>query len=238
MESFAKTDYGKAFSILTRLSCYQCNYKGIQEIADLTLGDCHGMVGDEEYFNANGVSLIYRYTQKGTELLNNLNEFYLKEISYENVVRYNWMIYSSIAKSPLREEFSCDFRNKGLYAACQKLGEEQNHILDGIVGQIITNKQKVAVWGAGKTFDFLYERLQIDKWNIVGVFDKSLLKIGKYYKEWEIQNISEIMKQEEQIDVLVVMVPTEDESKMNQFMQALGWKKPILHMGRFIFYKE
>lgn len=237
IDDFTKTDFGKAFQILARPSCLRCSYKGIAGMADLTLGDFQGMIGDEEYFNINGVSLICRHTQKGKELLSNLSNFYLKEVSYDDVIRYNWMVYATIPESPFRQEFSQDLRNEGLSVACEKLRNGQNQILDEIMNRFMRDKDKVAVWGIGDTTNYLFERLQMDKWNIVGVFDSSMLKVGKSYKEWKIRNIREIVSEEELIDVLVVMIPSEDESKLNHFLEELGWKKPILHVGKYKFYK-
>ena len=77
----------------------------------------------------------------------------------------------------------------------------------------------------------------MDRWNIVEVFDRSLLKVGQYFKKWKIRNISEIAQMKEQIDVLVVMIPSEEESQLDLFLGSLGWDKKTLHVGKYKFYR-
>lgn len=237
IEDFTKTDFGKAFQIMARPSCYQCNYKSIDGIADLTLGDFQGMTGNEKFYNITGVSLICNHTEKGKELLSWLDDFCLHEVPYEEVMQYNWMIRMSIPKSPFRDELSYYIRNDNLSDGCDKLRYEQNEILDSIMLDFTSNGYRTAVWGIGDTNKYLFERLQMDKWNIVGVFDRSMLKIGQRYRKWTIQNINEIIEMKDQIDVLVVMIPSEEESKLDIFLKSLGWDKKILHVGKYKFYR-
>lgn len=237
IEDFTKTDFGKAFQIMARQSCYQCNYKNLDGIADLTIGDFQGMTGNEIYYNINGVSLICTHTEKGKELLSWLEDFCLYEVPYEEVMEYNWMIKMSIPKSPFRDEFSNYIRNDNLSNACDKLRREQNKVLDSIMFEFTTNGYRTAVWGIGDTNKYLFERLQMDRWNIVEVFDRSLLKVGQYFKKWKIRNISEIAQMKEQIDVLVVMIPSEEESQLDLFLGSLGWDKKTLHVGKYKFYR-
>ena len=41
----------------------------------------------------------------------------------------------------------------------------------------------------------------------------------------------------EQIDVLVVMIPSEEESQLDLFLGSLGWDKKTLHVGKYKFYR-
>ena len=152
-------------------------------------------------------------------------------------MEYNWMIKMSIPKSPFRDEFSNYIRNDNLSNACDKLRREQNKVLDSIMFEFTTNGYRTAVWGIGDTNKYLFERLQMDRWNIVEVFDRSLLKVGQYFKKWKIRNISEIAQMKEQIDVLVVMIPSEEESQLDLFLGSLGWDKKTLHVGKYKFYR-
>ena len=152
-------------------------------------------------------------------------------------MEYNWMIKMSIPKSPFRDEFSNYIRNDNLSNACDKLRREQNKVLDSIMIEFTTNGYRTAVWGIGDTNKYLFERLQMDRWNIVEVFDRSLLKVGQYFKKWKIRNISEIAQMKEQIDVLVVMIPSEEESQLDLFLGSLGWDKKTLHVGKYKFYR-
>lgn len=237
VEDFTKTDFGKAFQIMARPSCLQCNYKNIDGIADLTIGDFQGLTGEEEYYNINGVSLICEHTEKGKELLGLIDNFYLYEVPYKEVMQYNWMIKKSIPKSPFRDEFSYYFRKDNLSVSCCKLRDEQNKILDQIRAEFLSNKYRTAIWGIGDTNKYLFERLQMDKWNIIGVFDSSLLKIGKKFKQWQICDIKSIPAMKDQIDVLVVMIPSEEEKKLDLFLNSIGWDKRVIHVGKYKFYR-
>ena len=166
-----------------------------------------------------------------------IDNFYLYEVPYKEVMQYNWMIKKSIPKSPFRDEFSYYFRKDNLSVSCCKLRDEQNKILDQIKAEFLSNKYRTAIWGIGDTNKYLFERLQMDKWNIIGVFDSSLLKIGKKFKQWQICDIKSIPAMKDQIDVLVVMIPSEEEKKLDLFLNSIGWDKRVIHVGKYKFYR-
>lgn len=237
IDNFTKTDFGIAFQILARPSCLQCRFKAIPALADLTLGDFQGINKDAEYYNIDGVSLIIQHTEKGLELLQGLDDFYLKEVPYGAVTKYNWMIHSAIPESPFRKEFSANYIQFGLEKTCMLLRKNQNTMLDQIANHFITTQEKAAVWGIGDTTENLYDRLKMDRWNITGVYDSSALKVGRQFKKWTIKDIKQIVLDENMIDSLVVMIPSEKEEKLDLFIKELGWEKAILHIGKYKFYK-
>ncbi len=237
IDDFVKTDFGKAFQILTRPSCSECGFKKVSCLADLTIGDFHGAPESAEYYNRNGVSLICEHTDKGAELLAGLKDFGLWEVPYDSAIRYNWMVNTSIPVSPFREEFSYHFIQKGLHGACEELRNNQNAILDGFVRKFSGKSVRVAVWGVGDTTDYLYERLQIESWNVEGVYDSSPLKIGRKYRKWMVQHVDAMIEKQQEIDVVAVMIPSEKEQKLTDFLRERGWKKEILHIGKYKFYR-
>lgn len=237
IDEFTKTDFGIAFQIFARPACLHCNYKSIRQLADITIGDFQGISKEAEYYNVNGVSLILQHTPKGEDLLKKLEDFYLKEVPFDAVTKYNWMAHTAIPESPFRKEFSDVFTHSGLRVACAKLRESQNEKIDQISNNLINSGARVAVWGIGDTAECLYDRFRMEEWNIVSIYDSSLLKIGRRFKHWQIQNILDIMQKESEVDILAVMIPSENEEKLNTFIKEIGWEKPILHVGKYKFYK-
>ena len=41
----------------------------------------------------------------------------------------------------------------------------------------------------------------------------------------------------DQIDVLVVMIPSEEEKKLDLFLNSIGWDKRVIHVGKYKFYR-
>lgn len=65
--------YMRAFvkNLCLRKSCYECKFKGIKRVSDLTLGDYWGIWSQMPEFNdGRGASVILVHTQKGTALWN------------------------------------------------------------------------------------------------------------------------------------------------------------------------
>ncbi|MCI8335461.1 MAG: 4Fe-4S binding protein [Lachnospiraceae bacterium] len=237
-EDFVKSDFGKAFQILARPSCLNCYAKHMDHLADITLGDFQGITADHPLYKVNGVSLVCSHSRKGDELLENLEQFSLKEVEKETAWKYNWMIYSPIPKSLFRDEFSERFVKSGLRETCSAFCEEQNKILDKVMKEHIDSQKRTAIWGAGDTAEYLYERLEMEKWNITHIFDGSKMKIGVNFKGSTVENIEILKKCADEIDSLIVMIPSEDEQALNQFLWKLGWRGEIIHIGKYKFYRE
>lgn len=66
---FYATEFGFAFSILGRESCYNCRYKGNGRCRDIMVGDFWGATEQDEFWNRNGVSVIFAETEKGNEAI-------------------------------------------------------------------------------------------------------------------------------------------------------------------------
>lgn len=237
ISDFTKTDYGKAFQILARPSCLECKAKSMKGLADITLGDFQGADPQREYYNTNGLSLIAVHTMKGKKLKELLENFYLKEMPYDDVMSYNWMASESIPKSPLRDQFSADFVQEGLENACLRLVREQNEKIDEIADEMTEKQLRVALWGAGDTAENLYDRFRMDKWNLKYVYDSSRLKVGSTFRDMEIMDLKMLAGHEDKIDILAVMIPSEKEEKLNEILAEIGWKKPVIHTGKYKFYK-
>lgn len=238
MGDFTKSDYGKAFQIYARPSCLSCFAKKELITSDLIIGDFQGLNPDDKLYKVNGVSIVFCFTSKGKELLDGTKGLCIREADVENTWKYNWMIYTAIPESPFREEFSQRFIEKGLRYACHELCVEQNEILDSYYDEFVGSGKKVAIWGAGDTAEYLCARLEMDKWNILKVFDGSKMKQGKIFRGHVIEDISEIGKINDQIDALIIMIPSENEKKLEDLVRSMGYRGRLIHVGKYKFYRE
>lgn len=116
---FAKSDYGHAFNIVSRVPCYSCQFKGENHQSDLTIGDYWGIDSTMENYHPDGVSLFIPHTQKGKELINclDLSIFRISNADYQLAMENNPMYLRSKLKDEKRDTFEENIRIKGLRAA-------------------------------------------------------------------------------------------------------------------------
>ncbi len=103
--------FGK--SIFNRRSCYDCKFRIDNTKADITLADFWGIDkhGETEYSDNKGVSLIITHTAAGEEALKRIGEnTCIKERSFEEAVRFNPRLVSSVAEPAGRREFFGDMK--------------------------------------------------------------------------------------------------------------------------------
>lgn len=129
LKPFYSTDYGHAFSLFPRPSCYNCIYKGDRRVADLTVGDYWGCTPKDAFWNQDGVSAIFVHTQKGRELIEKIPEFKLIETTYEHASQSNSMLFKRREKSLLRDTFSKMFVEHGLHYACKHTKSRKQQVI-------------------------------------------------------------------------------------------------------------
>lgn len=150
--------YGRFFlgEISSRPSCYECSFKTIGRISDLTIGDCwfsRAITGRTDVpFD---VTFCLAHTEKGKQLLEN-SESGLTAIpvDLENAVKCNGgMIYKSAIPHSRRSEFFSELGKVPLNELAEKYFPEQPQKNDGIL-----NKVKEFV----KILPGVYERYYFD----------------------------------------------------------------------------
>ena len=129
LEPFSATDYGRAFGIFSRPSCYTCTYKGDRRVADITLGDYWSCTDADSFYNPAGVSVIFVHTEKGAALLEGVRDLKLTKTEFEHASRANPMLFRSKEKTPQRDVFAEVFAAKGLHAACRRLWTVKQRVL-------------------------------------------------------------------------------------------------------------
>ena len=114
---FYETEYGYGFSIFGKESCYHCQFKGNNRQADIMIGDFWGATESDEYWNKNGVSVMFAETKKGDAFLNQIPNITLFSTTFEKAVKNNQMVIKSKAKKPNRDKFAKLLSKKDLIYA-------------------------------------------------------------------------------------------------------------------------
>jgi coenzyme F420-reducing hydrogenase beta subunit len=123
---FYETDFGYAFNIFKRISCYKCQFKGERHYSDLTIGDYWGLTRNMSGYNKDGVSIIFLHSEKGKALINNIstNDFTIENASTE-IALLNNIPYTTCRDKPDNyNKFKWMLDNKGLhYAVIHDIGK-------------------------------------------------------------------------------------------------------------------
>lgn len=114
---FYETEYGHAFSVLGRKSCYSCKFKGNNREADIMIGDFWGANESDEFWNKYGVSSIFAETEKGNEFLKMIPSIELFPTTFEKATRHNPMVIISKTMKSNRDKFEELLFQKGLIYA-------------------------------------------------------------------------------------------------------------------------
>lgn len=104
IDPMARIFYGK---IASRPICYDCPYKTLWRLSDLTVGDCwYGSEFIPGYVDRYGITVTLCQSKKGMELLSANEELTLFSVPTEQIAKVNGgMIYSSCQKPENRDLF-------------------------------------------------------------------------------------------------------------------------------------
>lgn len=101
--------YMKGFveNLFLRKSCAACEFKGIERISDITLGDYWGVWNQYPEFDDNrGVSLVLVHSEKGRTIWNNIKcELEYRDVPLEEAISENPSAVKSSVEHYRREEF-------------------------------------------------------------------------------------------------------------------------------------
>lgn len=111
------SDYGYVFSHLSRLSCYNCNFKGMNRASDICLGDFWGVENSKTDYNRDGVSLVIVNTKKGERILENCSSIVDKwttdfKTAIDNNQWYNKHLFYDHKNDVYRKKF---IKNEKIY---------------------------------------------------------------------------------------------------------------------------
>ena len=112
-EPLDKDLYMNAFlkNLCLRPSCYDYNFKGIQRISDITLGDFWGIQNlVPEMDDDKGTSLIFINSEKGNLIFDKIKDkCKYKKVDIINAIKNNTAAIKSVNKNPNREIFFENF---------------------------------------------------------------------------------------------------------------------------------
>jgi len=114
---FYETEYGYAFSVLGRQSCYSCKFKGNNRQGDIMIGDFWGATEADEFWNSCGVSSIFAETEKGNTVLNSVPGIKLFPSTFERAVKGNPMVITPKKRHSKRDVFEKLLEKEGLIYA-------------------------------------------------------------------------------------------------------------------------
>ena len=120
---FYKSDYGLAFSYFSRLSCYNCKFRGAHHAADVTCGDHWGLAPSMSGYNGLGVSILFVRTPKGEELTEMIDgsDFHIETADTAFALQHNPMYYTCRTKYKKYDQFDKNLRERGLHYAVMHL---------------------------------------------------------------------------------------------------------------------
>lgn len=116
------------FNYNLRPSCYECKFKKLYRISDITLGDFWGVeMIDKKLMNKMGTSLVFIHNKKGKDLIEKvMNEISLEQISIKDAIAFNDSYYKS-SKSPRnRDSFWKDSEIMGFSELVNKYCPHEN----------------------------------------------------------------------------------------------------------------
>lgn len=103
-------------NIYLRESCYDCQYKGIERVGDITLGDFWGIESVvPEYDDDAGVSIVLVNSEKGNDLFRCVfDKLNITEVDVADAIKYNRSAVESASRNELREGFIADIDSESV----------------------------------------------------------------------------------------------------------------------------
>jgi len=111
-----------------RPSCYDCKFKIVPHLADITLGDFWGIAKTRPHLDEDkGTSIIMINSEKGREVFERIKPgIQWEECTLREVSDGNQCLTQSVAKSDQRDEFFAELRNRGFEAAMGRFPSSQS----------------------------------------------------------------------------------------------------------------
>ena len=109
-------------NVILRDSCYDCRFKKKNRISDITLADFWGVENIlPDLFDDKGTSLVIISSDKGKELFEKIDkDIVKKEISFEDAIKFNKNMTSSVEKNKNRDKFFEKLNDISFDKLCKK----------------------------------------------------------------------------------------------------------------------
>lgn len=221
-------------------SCYNCAFKDVERISDITLGDFHGIaaIGGKDIAKyKNGVSLILLQSQKGDDLFSNCcNNLEIEEYAPKDALLHNIMMCNNAKLPPEHDYMNAIFSSSSIEKLYYKniLFKEyklkQNEVLDSertkrvlnIKKHLITicseeffqkiGSQTFLVYGFGEIGEMLYSKFPS---NVLAFIDQGTNRALFYdIPIFRMDTLSKAEFSEKLSDIPVVITLTEGHKKI------------------------
>ena len=110
------------YNLYIRPSCYQCKFKGLPRVSDISLGDFWGISKTRPHLDENkGTSIIMLNTRKGIDFFESCSNAFETEVcSINEAVSGNACIHDNIPHPVARNYFFNHFKKHGFQKSIQK----------------------------------------------------------------------------------------------------------------------
>ena len=135
--------------LMSRPSCYKCQFTTTDRTADISLGDLWGVhiYCPELYGENGGSSLVICNTEKGIKAFKKAQTLmYGHELFFEDALRYQSPLRKSIASNPDRQQFMQDLQSDMSFMAINKKWAKKPSLKLLWQKYIWGNRQKVFLW--------------------------------------------------------------------------------------------
>ena len=108
-------------NMILRPSCYNCSFKSVNRVSDLTIADCWGVNNIiENYYDDKGTSFILVQSEKGSCLLNSIENIRIDEVDTEKPLKFNTAAEKSAPYNEKRDSFFAKVNNTDIYKLLKK----------------------------------------------------------------------------------------------------------------------
>lgn len=130
-EPFYGTDYGIAFSILSRPACYNCRFKSVNHKSDITIGDYWGLTNEnKKEWNDMGVSVAFVRTDKGERLIESIRDICtINKTDMDFAMQNNPLLNEQKIKNNRYQKFEDNLNKYGLHIAIKKSYSQSERLL-------------------------------------------------------------------------------------------------------------
>lgn len=135
--------------LMSRPSCYECQFAKKERLADITLGDLWGvhLYCPELYGKNGGSSLIIANTNKGQKVvLKASKKMYGHELNFEDALKYQGPMRKHISMNPDRTAFMSDLQGSMTYEDINKKWAKNPTLKLLWQKYVWGNRQKVWLW--------------------------------------------------------------------------------------------
>lgn len=110
------------YNLYVRPSCYNCMFKKLPRISDISLGDFWGIGKTRPHLDQNkGTSVLFINSDKGKSFFERIQpNIYYEKCTFEEAVRGNVCILNSIIRDPRRDNFFIDLRTNSFDKVMEK----------------------------------------------------------------------------------------------------------------------